>query len=213
MQTDKVIESLAAQLQPVRRLRPPLLRALAWLLVVGGLGAMIVARNVGLGIFMQRFAAPRVAVEDFATAITAVTATVAAFELSVPGRSPRWALLPVLPLLVWLGASGLGCLSNGLSLHGAGGISGESPHCFAFIVGMSVPLALGLFWMLRRARPIAPLPVAALGTLGVAATAAFMLQFFHSFDVTVIDLALHLAAIALVVLVGTIWRRPLLGVQ
>jgi hypothetical protein len=78
---------------------------------------------------------------------------------------------------------------------------------------MSVPLALGLFWMLRRARPIAPLSVAALGTLGVAASAAFMLQFFHPFDVTVIDLSLHLAAIALVVLLGTMWRRPLLGVQ
>jgi hypothetical protein len=40
-----------------------------------------------------------------------------------------------------------------------------------------------------------------------------MLQFFHPFDVTVIDLSLHLAAIALVVLVGILWRRPLLGVQ
>jgi hypothetical protein len=211
MHTDKVIESLAAQLQPVPRLRPPLLRALLWLLVFGGLGAVIVAHEVGLGIFMHRFAAPRVAVEDAATALTAITAIIAAFELSVPGRSPRWALLPVLPLLLWLGASGLGCLRNGLSLHGAAGFSGESPHCFAFIVGTSVPLALGLFWMLRRAHPIAPLPVAALGTLGVAASAAFMLQFFHPFDVTVIDLALHLAAVALVVVVGMLWRRPLLG--
>jgi hypothetical protein len=64
--------------------------------------------------------------------------------------------------------------------------------------------------MLRRARPLDALPVAAVGTLGVAATAAFVLQFFHPFDVTVIDLALHLAAIALVVLIGTTLRRPLL---
>ena len=213
MQTDQVIKSLAAQLQPVRRLPAPLLRALAWLLLVGCLGAAIIAHEVGLGLFMQRFAAPRVAVEDVATALTAVTAIIAAFEFSVPGHSPRWMLLPVLPLLAWLGASGMGCLSNGLSLHGAGGFSGDSPHCFAFIVGVSVPLALGLFWMLRRSRPIAPLPVAALGTLGVAASAAFMLQFFHPFDVTVIDLSLHLAAIALVVLIGTLWRRTLLAAE
>jgi hypothetical protein len=211
MRTDKLIESLAAQLQPVRALRAPLLRALAWLVVVGGLGAVIIAREVGAGIFMHRFATPRVALEDCATALTAITAIIAAFELSVPARSPRWALLPLLPLLVWLGASGIGCLRNGLGVHGAGGISGDSPHCFEFIVGASVPLAVGLFWMLRRARPIAPLPVAALGTLGVAASAAFLLQFFHPFDVTVIDLALHLAAVALVVLVGTLWRRPLLA--
>lgn len=211
MQTDKVIESLAAQLQPVQRLRSPLLRALLWLAVVGAVGALLIGHAIGLGIFLQRIAVPRVAVENFATALTAITAVIAAFELSVPGRSPRWATLPVLPFLVWLGASGLGCLSNGLSLHGADGFSGESPHCFAFITGASVPLALGLFWMLRRARPIAPLPVAALGTLGVAAAAAFMLQFFHAFDVTVIDLALHLAAVSLVVVIGTAWRRPLLA--
>jgi hypothetical protein len=211
MQTDKVIESLAAQLRPVHRLRPPLLRALWWLGVVGAIAGTLIAHGVGAGMFMQRMAIPRVAVEDVATALTAVTAIIAAFELSVPGHSPRWAVLPVLPFLAWLGASGLGCLANGLSLHGPDGFTGDSPHCFAFISGVSVPLAIGLFWMLRRARPIAPLPVAALGTLGVAASAAFMLQFFHPFDVTVIDLALHLAAVALVVLIGTTWRRALLA--
>ena len=210
MQTEEVIESLAAQLQPVRRLRAPLLRALGWLALVGAVGGVLIAQAVGSGIFMQRIAIPRVAVEDVATALTAITAIVAAFKLSVPGYSPRWAVLPLLPFLLWVGASGLGCLRNGMSLHGADGFSGDSPHCFAFIAGVSVPLAIGLFWMLRRARPIAPLPVALLGTLGVAASAAFMLQFFHPFDVTVIDLTLHLAAVALVVLIGTAWRRALL---
>jgi hypothetical protein len=211
MQTDRVIATLAAQLQPVRRLRSALLRALLWLAVVGAVGGVLIAREVGLGIFLQRFALPRVAVEDVATALTAVTAVIAAFELSVPGHSPRWAVLPVLPFLAWIGASGLGCVRNGLGLHGAQGLAGESPHCFVFIAGASVPLALGLFWMLRRARPIAPLPVAALAMLGVAASAAFMLQFFHPFDVTVIDLALHLSAVGLVVLIGTLWRRPFLA--
>jgi hypothetical protein len=211
MQTDKVIESLAAQLRPVHRLRAPLLRALWWLGVVGAIGGALIAHGVGAGMFMQRIAIPRVAVEDAATALTAITAIIAAFELSVPGHSPRWAVLPVLPFLLWMGASGLGCLTNGLSLHGADGFTGDSPHCFAFIAGVSVPLAIGLFWMLRRARPIAPLPVAALGTLGVAASGAFMLQFFHPFDVTVIDLALHLAAVALVVFIGTAWRQALLA--
>ena len=53
--------------------------------------------------------------------------------------------------------------------------------------------------------------MAAFGTLGVAATAATLLQFFHPFDVTVIDLGFHVAAIALVMLVGTALRRPLLA--
>ncbi len=211
MQTDELIESLAAQLQPVRRLRAPLQRALLWLARVGAVSVVLIVREAHLGIFMQRMATPRVMVDCIATALTAITAIIAAFELSVPGHSPLWSALPLPPFLLWLGASGMGCLANGLSLHGPGGFAGESYVRFAFIAAASVPLAAGLFWMLRRARPIAPLPVAAMGTLGVAATAAFILQFFHPFDVTVIDLSLHLAAVALVILVGTAWRRKLLA--
>jgi hypothetical protein len=213
MQTDRLIESLAAQLQPVRRLRAPLLRALLWLAVVGAVSVLLIMREAHLGMFMQRMATPRVAVDCIATGLTAISAIIAAFELSVPGTSPWWSALPLPPFLLWLGSSGLGCLKNGLSLYGANGFAGESYVCFTFIAGVSVPLAAALFWMLRRARPIAPLPVAALGTLGVAATSAFILQFFHPFDITVIDLTLHLAAVALVVLIGIAWRRPLLAAK
>jgi len=210
MQTNQLIDRLSTQLEPVRVLRPPLLRALAWLICVGLIGTAVVWRYAQLPAVLPRLTLPRVAVESFATALTAVTAVIAAFELSVPDRSPRWAWLPLPPFALWLAASGLGCLRNGWSLHEPAGFMGHSPHCFAFITGASVPLAIGLFWMLRRARPIHALPVAAVGTLGVAATAAFVLQFFHPFDVTVIDLALHLAAIGLVVLAGSLWRRSLL---
>jgi hypothetical protein len=210
MNTDQIIDNLAAELAPVRVLRPPVLRALLWLAAVGAVSAALILRFTHWGVILPRLQTPRVALETSATALTAITAIIAAFELSIPDRSRHWAWLPVPTLLVWLAASGMGCLSNGLGLHTADGPVGESAHCFVFITGVSVPLAIGLFWMLRRARPLAALPVAAVGTLGVAATAAFVLQFFHPFDVTVIDLALHLAAIGLVVLIGSMLRRPLL---
>jgi hypothetical protein len=210
MKTEQLIEKLTADLAPVRVLREPTVRALAWLGVVGVAGAIAVLRFSHLNAIMPRLEIPRVTVECIGTLLTAITATLAAFQLSVPDHSPRWAWLPVAPFALWLGASGLGCLSNGMSLHGPQGFVGHSSHCFVFISAVSVPLAIILFWMLRRARPIDALPVAVTGTLGVAATAAFLLQFFHPFDVTVIDLALHLAAIGLVVLIGTAWRRRLL---
>ena len=210
MHTEQLIERLTTELETVRVLRAPALRALGWLTAVGVISALLILRFSHLDLILPRLAVIRVTVECAATALTAVTAILAAFELSIPDRSPRWAWLPLPSFLVWLGASGLGCLRNGISLEGPGGFMGESPHCFAFITAVSVPLAVALFWMLRRARPINALPVAALGTLGVAATAAFVLQFFHPFDVTVIDLSLHLAAIGLVVLIGTAWRRSLL---
>jgi apolipoprotein N-acyltransferase len=68
-----------------------------------------------------------------------------------------------------------------------------------FIVGSSLLLGVPLTWLLSRARPIEPLPVALLGGLGAAALGAFTLQFFHPFAVTFIDLSFHLVAIAIVV--------------
>jgi hypothetical protein len=47
--------------------------------------------------------------------------------------------------------------------------------------------------------PSAPMPVAAMGELGVAAIAAFALQFFHPFDVTFMDLGVRAVAVAIVV--------------
>lgn len=210
-QTDDLIESLAAQLQPVQRMRAPMLRAWAWLAAVTLWALVAVARFANMSMFMQRMELPRTALEGVGSLLTAVSAVIAAFELSVPGRSARWAWLPVFPALLWLSASGLGCLQNGLGLSSTH--SPEGLRCFLFIASVSVPLSIALFWMLRRARPIAPLPVAALGALGVAAAAATVLQFFHPFDITLLDLGFHVAAVGFVVLIGTALRRPILGAE
>jgi hypothetical protein len=209
--TDDLIESLAAQLQPVRRMRAPLLRAFGWLATVSAVGLIVILRYADMLMFSQRIQVPRIAFECAGSSLTAIAAVIAAFELSVPGRSARWSWLPLPPFLLWLGASGLGCLHNGIGMHTDH--TGESPHCFMFIAGVSVPLGIAMFWMLRRARPIAPLPVAAFGTLGVAAASATLLQFFHPFDITVLDLGFHLAAVGLIVFIGTALRRPLLAAQ
>lgn len=211
MDTEQLIQSLGAQLTPVRRLAPPSLRAATWLGAAALLGALVVSLTVGLHIFSARVSLVRVACQCAGEGLTAVTAVLAAFMRSVPGRSARWALLPLPGCALWLASSGLGCLANGWSLHGPDGFIGESSHCFAFILGASVPLAAGLFLLLRRAQPIDPLPVATLGMLGVAATAAFILEFFHPFDVTVIDLVLHLAAVGVVMALGIGLRRRALA--
>ncbi len=211
MQTERLIQELAGSLRPVRRLRPPTLRALLWLTPVAVLVGVALLRFADWPAVAHRMAVPRIALECAAAGVTGTCAVFAAFVLCVPGRSARWAALPLPPLLLWLGVSGLGCLRNGWSLHGPAGFVGGSSHCFGFIIGVSVPLSIALFAVLRRARPIAPMRVAALGTLGVAALADFILEFFHPFDVTVIDLALHVAAIGVVMLIGIALRRRLLG--
>ena len=208
-QTDELIQILAAQLSPVRRMAPPGHRAFVWLAATLGLMALIILRFARFDMVMQRMGIMRVALESVGSALTAVTAIVAAFELSVPGHSRRWLWLPVAPLLLWLGASGAGCLQNGLGLHAP--YAGHTPDCFVFIAAVSLPLAIALFWMLRHARPIAPLPVAILGALGVAALSATVLAFFHPFDITWLDLTAHLGAVAVVIAMATVLRKPALA--
>lgn len=207
--TDELISSLSRELAPVRPLRPPLWRAALWLAGAALIGGLAVLRWANVGAFVARHAEARMALESAATLLTAITAIIAAFHLSLPDRSSLWRYAPLPPLALWIATSGLGCLDHGVGLGPAGHRFGESSGCFAFIVMVSVPLAILLYAVLRRARPLEPLPVALTAALGVAALAAFVLQFFHPFDTTLIDLALHLGAVGVVVSLAGLSRRVL----
>ena len=152
--TEQLIESLSRGLEPVRPLRPPVRRALLWMAAVAlaiGLGLL---RFADLAAFAARYAEPRMALEATAMLLTGITAVIAAFHLSLPDRSSLWRYDPLPPLALWIGTSSLGCLQYGLGLGPPGHLAGESTHCFAFIVGVSVPLAVLLYVVLRRARPL-----------------------------------------------------------
>jgi hypothetical protein len=196
--TDRLIAELAAGAAPVRRLRPPAIRAALWLLVVAAIAAAIVLAFANLPMFAARASNPKLALELAGTLLTGILAVLAAFELSLPDRSAAWVLLPLPSFALWLGASGYSCWRHWLAFGPGGWEIGESADCFRFILGFGIPLGLALLFVLRRARPLAPVRVAAMGGLGVAALAAFFLQFFHPFDVTFMDLGVHLIAVALV---------------
>ncbi len=205
--TERLIDRLVAEAAPVRRLRPPVLRALLWLLTVAALGAVAILLFSDLGVFARRAADPKLRLELIGTALTGILAVVAAFELSLPDRTPAWALLPLPPLLLWIASSGYACYRHWIVLGPGGWEIGESAHCFRFILAISVPLGVSLVLLLRRAHPLTPGRVAAVGGLGVAAIAAFLLQFFHPFDVTFMDLGIHGAAVAIVVGVVSMGAR------
>ena len=211
--TDGLIARLTDGLQPVKRLPAPGLRAALWLGVVALLGAAFVMRFSDMATFTRRAGDPKLALELAGTLLTGILATVAAFELSLPDRPLRWALLPVPSFLLWVGSSGYSCWRQ-IVVHGPEGWkAGEGADCFLWIVVFGVPLAISLFVLLRRAHPLAPGPVAAMAGLGVASLAAFLLQFFHPFDVTVLDLGMHLAAVVTVVVITRAAARPGLGAR
>ncbi len=201
-ETENLIGRLTDGLQPVTRLRPPAIRAAIWLAIVAVLGALVVLRFANLAMFVHRIADPRLALELTGTLLTGILAVIAAFELSLPDRPITWSLLPAPSLVLWLGSSGFSCWRQWI-VRGPDGLGkGETAECFLWIVGFGVPLAIGLFLVLRRAQPLSPGPVAAMAGLGVASLAAFLLQFFHPFDATFIDLGLHLVAIATVIVLA-----------
>jgi hypothetical protein len=207
--TEHLIEQLAGSARPVRRLRSPWLRSALWVLGVGCVAGLLILVTGAFHLFAVRSQTPGFDTEWAATLLTGLCAVLAAFELSLPDRSRHWIWLPLPGLLVWMTASGLGCYRSWLVVGADQSLTlGESAHCFIFILAVSVPLAIALLVPLRRSRPLSPMPVLWCGGLAVAALSAAILQFFHPFNITVMDLASHLAAITLViVLMSTAGQR------
>jgi hypothetical protein len=213
---DQLIYGLAADLPPVRRLSPPLLRALTWLAVLVALAIGLVAfANVDAA-WQRISAAPDLWLAVIGSTLTAVLAAIAAFQLSLPDAPRAWAALPVPAALLWIGASGFGCLRVWVAPASHVAVLGEARDCLIFIVLLSVPLSALLLVMLRRAYPLYPGLTAAIGGLAVAAAAATLLNFFHPYDAAATDLVVHAAAVAVVIaanraLGGRILAVPALG--
>lgn len=195
-----LITELAANLKPVRRLAPPWLRTLGWAVVIAAIGAWLLDRH-GLAPMLARFgAAHDLGFAMLGSLLTALAAGGAAFQLAVPGRSRHFVWLPLPPLLLWIGASGWGCLRGwvapGLPLAS---LPEAARHCLPFIVFLSIPLSLFLIVLLRRACPLRPTLAAVLVGLASAAAAASLLAIFHPFDAAATDLLVHALAVAIVV--------------
>lgn len=200
--TPQLIDLLTAGARPVKRLRPPLVRAALWLLLAAAVFALLAAARGVRHDFAERIAQPVFAVGFAAALATGVLAAIAAFLLSLPDRSRAWGLLPVPALLVWVSTVSYGCLTQWVDM-GPGGVRlGEAALCFATLIVTSLPLSLGLFLMLRHAAWLRPTAVTLAGGLAVAALTATALSLFHEFDATIMVLIWNLGVAAMIVAIG-----------
>lgn len=198
--TDALIETLTRDSKPIRRLAPPMMRALLWLSGALALSAVAVLGFDRLGPFLRRAGQDPAVWAEMAGAFgTGVLAVIAAFHVSLPDRSSRWLFLPVPTMLLWIVGGGAGCWRDWDSAGRPEMALGESGRCMLFILGIGLPLGLAALLILRRARPLFPERTAIMGGLGAAALAAFLLEFFHPITVTLMDLAVHALAVALVI--------------
>lgn len=186
--TPDLIDALASNVAPVRRLRPPLIRAACWLLF----GIVVVALlAVGGGVrpdLTERLREASFSLSVIGAILTGTSAAIAAFILSVPGRSRLWAFLPVPPTGLWLSTVGYQCATS-WTPFGAGGIeTGEVVRCIATLVLTGLPLSIVMLLMLLYAAPLRPTRVILMGSLAVAAITATALSLFHSVDATALIL-------------------------
>jgi len=186
--TPDLIDLLAKNAEPVRRLQPPLWRAMFWLLVAL---VVVLLLAVGQGLredLLGRLQDPNFAVGIGAMLITGILAIVSTFMVCLPDRSRFWPLLPVPTAIVWLSTVGYQWLTNWISLEPDGMTMGETARCLAMLVLTSLPLSLVPGIMLWRSAPIRPLATALTGSLAVAAITATALSLLHELDATIMIL-------------------------
>lgn len=208
---EALIDLLGTELVPVRRLLPPWLRTAGWLLAVAGI-ALLLLMHYGVEPMLRRWTAtPDLGWAGFGAVATAISAAWAAFSLGVPGRNGAWAWLPLPAAVLWIGASGLGCLRTWIAPGTEVAGLHQSADCLLFIISFSVPLSALLVILLRRACPLRPVLTAVLIGLASAAASASLLEICHAYDSAATDLLTHAAAVALVVAVNAAMGGRLLS--
>jgi len=195
----QLIEALAADLKPVRRPRSPYEYAAIWFAAVAATALLFALLVDWSAVVARLMAHPDLWLAMAGAGLTAILGAVAAFQLSLPDRSPLWALLPLPGLALWLAFSGLGCLRSVAKSGLSDVLFGELQVCLSFIVGMSLPLSVLVILLLRQGYSLRPGLTGLSAGIAVAGASVALLNIIHPHDPTVIGIAVHIVAILLVV--------------
>ena len=207
--TRDLIDALVQGGTPVRRLAPPGLRSLRWLMFAALILVLMALGHGARPDLAAQLHRPLFTTGVAAALATGVLAVVAAFVASVPGRSMRWLLLPAPAAALWVCTIGWGCLTDWVRIGPEGVSLGETARCLATLALVSIPLSLALLLMLRHAARVAPIPIALMGSLAVAALTAVALSLLHPLDATVLILIANFGVTALFLACGGAFGRRL----
>src|SRR5260370_11344988 len=97
IKTPDLIASLAANATPVRRLRPPVMRAACWLLLAAAVLTLLAINQGVRPDFAQRLREPAFVICIAASLLTGVLAAIAALLGSLPDPARPLPLLPMPP--------------------------------------------------------------------------------------------------------------------
>jgi hypothetical protein len=210
MRPEDLIDALAADAKPVRRLASPMVRLLLWLVLSAGYAALIVWAMGPRPDIQSRLADARFVVELGAVFMTSVLAAAAAFCAGCPGR-PVWERFAPLPALaLWIGSLGEGCWRS-LVQAGAPGLQLQwDVVCFPSILLASIGPGALILMMIRQGAPVAPVATTALAALAAAALGATALRLFHAQDASVMVLVWQFGSVAVLAGLGALTGRRIL---
>ena len=202
METEKLIQQLADRVTPVAPLRSPWIRTAGWFALAISCIAIAVVVMAPRSDLMVKLGDPRFVIEQIAALATGLTAAVAAFATTIPGRSRRFLLLPVLPLAIWLGSIGQGCLESWVHSGPEGLRLQPDWACVPAIAVIGLVPAVAIAIMLRRGAPLIPSVTVALGGLAAAGLADFGLRLSHNVDASLMVLVWQFGAVVLLTILA-----------
>lgn len=168
MNTDCLIESLARDVEPVRRLGSPWMRAVAWSLAATLYAIVLALPLTSSDDFAVNMANRTFVAQQAAAIVMAFCAVVAAFASVVPGYS-RWVLvLPAVGASIWLATLMSRVPQEWRAVRMVGIADRHELLCVAMIAATAVPPALALNVMLRHGAPLSPRLSMALSLLAAA---------------------------------------------
>lgn len=192
METADLIRSLADNVTPVKRLRPPLLRAAVWLVTAAVLMSLLTAIHGLRPQFAERMNDTVFLIGMLSSLATGILAAIATFMVSLPEKSHLWLFLPMPPLLLWMGNIGFQCFAGWVALPPGAVTVEAASSCLLTLIVTSVPLSLLMLVMLRYVALLRPVSVALVGSLAVSGITSSALSMFHPLDATLMVLGWNL---------------------
>jgi hypothetical protein len=210
MHTDALVRDLAAAALPVRPLARPEVRALGWVAIAFATAVVVMAiHGINPNAFRAALSDPRMLGEIAATAATAITGAVAAFQSTVPGAGRRWFWLPFASLAAWVVLTGSGCAADYASIGPAALDLRLDTGCFVPGAAIGSLLTLVILLMLKRGAPLMPRLTLIFAGMAVAATVNLGMLLLHEGDVSIMLLVWHTGYVVALAAIGA-WVAPAL---
>jgi hypothetical protein len=201
--TNELIQQLAEEAAPVRRLASPLRRSAIWFAISLPYVAAV-ALTHPIDFELAQITTAKFVIEEIAALATAITAVFAAFWSTIPGHNRKLLLLPLIPLAVWLGTLGEACVNEWLRFGSAGIALRGDWECLPAAAAIGIVPAIAIVAMLRRGAPLIPPATLALAALAVAALGNFALRFYHVGDISIMVLVWHFGSVVVLAFIASL---------